>query len=89
MIRLVYLVLVLFVGVTNPIKLKNIKKRLDLYTKNCVYTIVCIQTRFSYKQNCIQSPLRTKTFNSFVVYTHSFQQQICIQTCEQISYTRV
>ncbi len=39
MIRLVYLVFVLFVGVTNPIKLKNIKKRLDLYTKNCVYLV--------------------------------------------------
>ena len=39
MIRLVYLVFVLFVGVTNPIKLKNIKKEADLYTKNCVYLV--------------------------------------------------
>ena len=39
MIRLVYLVLVLFVGVTNPINFKKLKKRLDLYTKNCVYLV--------------------------------------------------
>ena len=36
MIRLVYLVFVLFVGVTNPIKLKNIKKRLT-YIQKIVY----------------------------------------------------
>jgi len=39
MLRLVYLVFVLFVGITNPIKLKNIKKRLDLYTKNSLYLV--------------------------------------------------
>jgi len=39
MIKLIYLVFVFFTGLTNPINLKNMKKRLDLYTKNCVYLV--------------------------------------------------
>jgi len=39
MIKLIYLGFVFFIGLTNPINLKNMKKRLDLYTKNCVYLV--------------------------------------------------
>mgnify|MGYP001170914432 CR=1 FL=1 len=39
MIKLLYLGFVLMVGFTNPIYLKNLKKKLDTYSILCVYLV--------------------------------------------------
>jgi len=39
MLRLVYLGFVVLVGVTNPINFKNMKKKLDTYSKSFVYLV--------------------------------------------------
>jgi len=39
MLRLVYLGFVIFVGLKNPINFRNMKKKLDTYSKNSLYLV--------------------------------------------------